>query len=415
MPLGIIFRIIFIVIFLILSFIFSGYETAFFTLRPADIERLRAKKRDWVKGLKKSETELLGTILIANLLANILASSLISSLSLNFFSLFPHREFSLFLLSLLTAIFIFLFCEATPKIYSFANRDWFLRLSPLLIFLKRIFSPIFFLFSQKIDDLVKRKRRGDFPTTQELADLIQVAEKEGILDSEEKDILLALKDMEKMTLKSFLTPKRKIFALDCQTKIGEAIKIAKTIPYSRIPLYQEKIENIVGILYVKDLVVEHLSPERREDLPVKEIMRPVSFLPEGQNALEGLEILRKKGTHLAVVVDEFGEISGIITLEDILEGLFGEIRDEYDLSEEETFRQIDERTYLVLGEIDMKTLNRLLADAFAEVSEERLSGFIARSLKRLPEKGDSFIYRNIQIEVLEVIDKRVEKVLLRIL
>lgn len=404
-----------IVFSLFFSFFFSGYETAFFTLRPLDIERLRGRKKKWVKGLRNIETKVLGTILMANLLVNILASSLLSTFFFKIFHLSPIRNLYLFLASVLTAVFIFLFCEAIPKIYSFSNRDWFLRLSPVIIFLQKVFSPFLFFLVNKFDDLFRRGKRTEFPTDSEIKDLIQLAEKEGILDKEEKDILLSLEDMAKMTLKSFLTPKRKIFALDCQTKIGEAIEMAKSIPYSRIPVYKDKMEDIVGILYVKDLVIEHLSPEERKNLPIEKIMRPASFLPEGQNALEALETLRKKGSHLAVVVDEFGEISGLITLEDILEAIFGEISDEYDLSEEESFQQVDEKTYIVSGEIDMRTLNRLLANAFANVSEERLSGFIARQLKRLPENKDTFRYENIWIEVLEVVNKRVEKVLLRIL
>ncbi|MEO0102611.1 MAG: hemolysin family protein [candidate division WOR-3 bacterium] len=407
---------IFLIIFsLFFSFFFSGYETAFFTLRPSDMERLRGRKKEWVKGLRSIETKILGTILIANLLVNILASSLLSTFFFKFFPLSPMRNLYLFLVSLLTALFIFLFCEATPKIYSFSNRDWFLRLSPVIIFLQKVFSPFLSFLVNKFDDLFRKKKKIEFPTEREIKDLIQLAGEEGILDKEEKDILLSLEDMAKMTLKSFLTPKRKIFTLNCQTKIGEAIEIAKTIPYSRIPLYKDKMEDIVGILYVKDLVIEHLSPEKRKDLPIERIMRPVSFLPEGQNALEALETLRKKGSHLAIVVDEFGEISGLITLEDILEAIFGEISDEYDISEEEPFQQIDEKTYIVSGEIDMGTLNRLLANAFANASEERLSGFIARYLKRLPENKDTFRYENIQIEVLEVVNKKVEKVLIRIL
>jgi|UniRef100_A0A7C3Z2R7 CBS domain containing-hemolysin-like protein len=415
MPLEIVLLIILVIIFLSFSFLFSGYETAFFTLRPKELERRHDKKGEWVRVLSRSETGVLGTILISNLLVNVSASSLISALAIRVYRFSPARDFYLFLTSILTAIFIFLFCEATPKIYSFSNREWFLSFSPLIIFLRKIFSPILSLLTNRIDDLIRRRRRGEFPTESEIKDLIRLAGKEGVLEREERDILLALADMERTTLKSFLTPKRKIFALNCETKIGEAIERAKKVPYSRIPLYQDRPENIVGVLYVKDLVREHLAPKRREDLPVKEIMRPVLFLPEVQNALEGLEILRKKGSHLAIVVDEFGEISGLVTLEDILEALFGEIRDEYDLGEEEVFKPIGEKSYLVSGEIDIGTLNRLLDNAFAEVSEERLAGFIVRYLGRLPEANDSFLYRNIQIEVLEVVDKRVEKVILRVL
>ncbi len=406
--------ILLIFIFLILSFIFSGYETAFFTLRPSDIERLRdEKKKGWLKGLQKNETALLGTILISNLLVNIAASSLISVTLLNIFGSLPWRELYLFLTSLLTAIFIFIFCEATPKIYAFNNRESFFGLSPLLSLLKKVFSPLLSLLVNRIDKWVSPRRVKEFPTNAEMKELIQLAEREGVLNKEERNILLALTEIGQITISSLLTPRRKIFALDKKTTIEEAIEIAKTIPYSRIPVFTGSINNIIGILYVKDLVIEKLAKEKKDRLTVADVMREAVFFPKVQNAAEALEILRKKGSHLAIVVDEFGEVAGLITLEDILESIFGEIRDEYDISEEELYSLVAEKTYIVSGEIDMRTLNRLFNNAFSDVEEERISAFIARHLKRIPKKGDHFVYKNIHIEVLVVVDKRVERVMLR--
>ncbi len=405
---------ILVIFFLVLSFIFSGYETSFFNLRIGESELGRGKKGDWLRFFQSRETELLGTILISNLLVNVSASSLLSALSLNLFKFSPAKEFYLLLTSLLTALFIFIFCEATPKVYALTHPGFFFNLSPILIFLRRLFSPLVFNLAKNLDRLIKRKEKEEFPTEKELKGLLQLAEREGVLDREERDILLSLEDMTKVTLKSFLTPKRKIFALPEETTIGEAVAAAQRMPYSRIPVFRERVENITGLLYVKDLVKEKFSPQKREEKPVAKIMREVFFLPEGQSALDALDILRKKGSHLAIVVDEFGEVSGLVTLEDILEAIFGEIRDEYDISEEEAWQKIDEKTYIVSGDIDKNALSRLWPDVFSDLPEERLSGFIARHLGRLPEIKDRFVYRDIEIEVLEVVEKRVEKVILRL-
>ncbi len=371
--------------------------------------------------MAQSETEVLGTILVSNLLMNVSAASLLSLLFMNIFRLSPAKEFYLFLTSLLTAIFIFIFCEAIPKIYAFNNQERFLALSFIILFLRKVFSPVIFPVAKRIDRLFTQRKVKTFPTESEMKNLIQLAEKEGILDLEEKNILLALEDMDKMSLSSIMTPRRKIVALESKMTIELAIEKVKTIPYSRIPVYKDNINNIVGILYVKDLVIEKLAPkspaigEGEEKKTIEKIVKKPIFLPAVQSLSLALDFLRKKESHLAIVVDEFGECCGLVTLEDILEALFGEIRDEYDLLEEEPWTIVDEKTYLVSGEIDLNTLNRLTNDAFFDVKEERLSGFIAHHLRRLPQDDDEFHYRNIYIKVLKVVERRVERVLLRIL
>jgi putative hemolysin len=205
-----------------------------------------------------------------------------------------------------------------------------------------------------------------------------------------------------------MTPRIDIAALEKNTAVHAAMDYARQTHRSRFPVYDRSIDHITGIFYVKDYF--RLSDDTA---PVGTVSREPYFIPEVKRVPALLDEFRRIGVHVAVVVDEFGQTAGMVTLEDVLEVIFGEIRDEYDTTEQLPYTRLDEHTYSVDGDIDLRTLNRLFRHAFRGQDFERLAGFIHHMLGRLPVTGDNFQFRNLQFEVQQVSGNQIERVLIR--
>jgi CBS domain containing-hemolysin-like protein len=205
-----------------------------------------------------------------------------------------------------------------------------------------------------------------------------------------------------------MTPRIDIIALSDKTPVRAALDAFREAGLSRLPVYGESIDDVVGTAYAKEVLV---APD--PDAPVCGLCRPAFFVPEVKRLLDLLDELRRKGSHIAIVVDEFGQTAGLVTLEDLLEAVFGEITDEYDVADELPYTRLDEASFLVDGEIDLATLNRLFRNAFRGTGHERLAAFIHDRLGRLPEVDDRLTYRNIELVVRETDGNKLEKVLVR--
>jgi CBS domain containing-hemolysin-like protein len=403
--------IVVLLILLLFSAIFSASETAYFSLTQEDFKKLK------IEEIAKNEYSFLLIILLANLLVNTSFASLATLLSINLFSQKIPHSFLLTLTSLLITLTVLLFGEIFPKIY--ANRSpvkisnlilpHFKKVATFLNPLSQYFNKIFiFRFLPKTEP---------FPTKEELKALIDFGIENKELTKEEGEIFYNLIELEERRVNEIMTPRNKIFALNKDLPLKLVFEKLKENPKSRIPIYEESIDNIVGVIYLKDILETMLSYNFNPpaDLKLENLKKPINFVSEIQKLSTVFEELRKKGVHLALVVDEFGQISGLVTLEDILEAIFGEIKDEYDFAEELPYIKVAENTYLLAGDIDLVTINRLTADSLKEVEFPRLSLFLFEKLGRLPQVGDVVKEKNLIFEIKEVKDRQVKKVLLKIL
>jgi CBS domain containing-hemolysin-like protein len=402
-----------VVVCLFFSGLFSGSETALFSMSKTllvQLKETKPKSGARVSRLLANPPRLLGTILLSNLFVNVIASSVWTLFILALVRYYRlSQPLYLAIGSIVMTALLLVFGEVLPKLWALRNPLAGANfLSPLITFFTKVFSPMVGILSLLGFKILRRTKSPDFPTDEELLTMIEIGREQGTITATEEEILHNLIELEKRTASEVMTPRIKICGLERNSSCDEALQFAKETGFSRFPVFDQTIDTIIGILYVKDLLIHSNAVSR-----IDAIMRQPYFIPEVKKLSSLLEELRKKGSHIAIVVDEFGQTAGLITLEDVLEAIFGEISDEYDLSSDLPYFQVDEKTYLVDGEIDLRTLNRIFKRAFKGLDYERLSGFICAQLNRLPTVGDSFTFRKLRFEVKAVNNNRIEKVLIQ--
>ena len=257
----------------------------------------------------------------------------------------------------------------------------------------------------------KESERSIFISEDGLRLLLNLGDEEHFLEEDERELIDSIFRFSETTVAEVMVPRVDVVALPKETPLMKALDVIVEAGHSRIPAYEETIDKIVGVLYAKDLLI--CFRDGHTDITVESIMRPPFFVPETMMVDELLPILRQKRTHLAVVVDEYGGTAGIVTIEDLLEEIVGEIQDEYD-SEPPMIQPQEDGSYIVNGRMDVDDLNRELNVHLPtdDESYSTLAGVIYAQLQRVPHPGDSFDLDGVHIEVLKVNDNRIEEVLL---
>ena len=257
----------------------------------------------------------------------------------------------------------------------------------------------------------KESERSIFISEDGLRLLLNLGDEEHFLEEDERELIDSIFRFSETTVAEVMVPRVDVVALPKETPLMKALDVIVEAGHSRIPVYEETIDKIVGVLYAKDLLT--CFRDGNTDITVESIMRPPFFVPETMMVDELLPILRQKRTHLAVVVDEYGGTAGIVTIEDLLEEIVGEIQDEYD-SEPPMIQPQEDGSYIVNGRMDVDDLNRELNVHLPtdDESYSTLAGVIYAQLQRVPDPGDSFDLDGVHIEVLKVNDNRIEEVLL---
>lgn len=392
------------VVLLIFSAFFSGTEAAFFSLpswqkiEPASVKKLISRPR-----------RLLGTLLLGNLIVNTSATALFTLFLINL-----ARNVNLSLARLLPAgglimtVLLLLGGEVSPKVFARRQPAILARLAaPLVSFFQTLFLPGTVMLDKLSQLFAFLPKEPQQLTNDELHTMIEVGKSQRVFLDGEEEILRNLIDLDRRTVSEVMTPRGDIVALPNSATIAQALSLCREAGFSRLPLYEGIIDNITGIIYTKELLTSP-NPEAKAIT----LARPPYFVPEVKRLLPLLDELRRKNSHIAIVVDEFGQTAGLVTLEDLLEAIFGEIADEFDLAEELPYEKLAEGKFLVDGEIDLATLNRLLGNAFAGVQFERLSAFIHDRLGRLPAVGDHLDFRGLEISIQEVSGRKLRKVLI---
>jgi CBS domain containing-hemolysin-like protein len=393
---------ILLIILILFSAFFSGTETAFFSLSNIKLKKMISRKEKNAKlvaKLKSNPQRLLITILIGNNLANVAAASLATVIVADIF----HSQVVGITTGIMTLV-ILIFGEITPKSISIKYNEKISRLTakPLLL-IERILLPIIWLFEKVYP---RRGLRVPAITEEELRIMTSVGVEEGTVQKREAEIIKKVFQLNDITVEDVMTPRSEVYALEENRKLKSVKNKIINSPFSRMPIYGKSIDQITGILYKDDALI-HLA-KKGTDVILKRIAREAIFIPESKFIDELMREFQSRHIHMAVVVNEYGEVVGIVTLEDVIEELVGEIVDETDISEE-LIKRVDKKTILVHGTTEVKHINK-----FFNISlEERyitISGLLEDKLNRIPEIGQKLKLGNIVLEITDADKKTVKKV-----
>ncbi|MBO8160297.1 MAG: HlyC/CorC family transporter [Thermosipho sp. (in: Bacteria)] len=422
-PLSYMWKFLLLVILLYLSAVFSASETALTSVSKVKLrESLRKGNIEEEENELHLFNKLLTVILIMNNLVNILASSIATLLVVEFFKDLIPESISALITTLILTFFILIFGEITPKIYARQNNERiFYRMIKVLIFLSKILSPIIkalVSISNFIIKIMGGKLVNETPfiTTEDLLMYVEAGREEGVIKHEESFMLKRTLEMEVSLVKEIMIPRVDIVAIDESATLEEVMEIIKEEEYSRIPVYKDTIDNIVGVCYAKDVLVfiSERGTEIKSKVKVKELMREPLFVPETMKISELLKIFKEQKIHIAIVVDEYGGTAGLVTMEDILEEVFGEIMDEYDQNENVGIKRLEDGAYIVDATIPINDLERELNIVFPESDYETLAGYILENLQRIPKVGEKIRIDGFLFKIVAASKNRIEKVLIKV-
>tara|TARA_B100001029_G_C15054037_1_gene452968 strand:- start:793 stop:2046 length:1254 start_codon:yes stop_codon:yes gene_type:complete len=402
--------IFFFIILLIISGIFSGSETALFQIKIH-----RKDIPEDIRYILKNPQKLLVAILTGNTIINVIIASIAAIIMHDFAQ---DKGYSplliLFLDIFVVTVVVLLFGEILPKL--FANKNglkfatFFYLPLKLMFFLLTPLVMIIYTITNIIVHLLPIKKEKEFDTEEELKLLTEVGEEEGTLQAEESEMIQLIFDFNEKIVHEIMTPRVDMVALPSTASIDEVMDVIKDKQFSKIPIYKKNIDNIKGVLYAKD-ILPYLTGSRPQ-INLNLISRTPYFVPENKNIDDLLKDFKTKKTNIAVVVDEWGGTEGIITLEDIVEEVLGEIRDPYD-KEESQILKIENGSYIVEGKISIYDLEEESEIKFPEDREyDTLGGFIFTKFGNIPKIGQQIEYNN-HFFIVEVMDgHRIEKVLI---
>jgi len=411
-----------LIVLLICSALISGTEVAFFSLSQSDLNELsnEGKEDNIIVTLLERPRKLLATILITNNFINILIVLLFASLAETLFGDFDYEMnlyfFSLpirFLLEVILVTFlILLFGEVLPKVYASRNALSFSKLMAKFInFVNLILTP----FSLPLITLTKfiEKKLGNKNSNFSVETLSQALEltSEGATTKDEQKILEGIVNFGNTETVQIMKPRIDIFALSDDEEYEVVLdKILKN-GYSRNPVYNDSIDNIVGVLYAKDLLA-HLN---KKNFKWQNLLREAYFVPENKKLDDLLDDFRSRKNHLAIVVDEYGGTSGLVTLEDVIEEIVGDINDEFD-DDDLQYSKIDENNYIFEGKTTIKDFCKVLDDEDEAIFEEEkgesetLAGFLLEISGRFPKKGEKIIFKNYTFTIEALDKKRIKQI-----
>ncbi len=249
-------------------------------------------------------------------------------------------------------------------------------------------------------------------TEEEIKMLVDAGSEGGAIEDEEKEMIFSIFQFGDTTVREVMVPRIDVVALDINAPLPEALNTIVDAGHSRIPVYDESIDHIRGLLYAKDLLA--MWRDGDTERLIKDVLRPAYFVPESKKADDLMADMQQKKVHLAIVVDEYGGTAGLVTLEDLIEEIVGEIRDEYDFNEEEAYQQISDTEYIFDAGIDLDDLNRLLATHLPTDDSDTLGGYIYSKLGKVPSVGETITDEGYVFEVLEVEDRRLRKIRLTV-
>ena len=351
----------------------------------------------------------LSTILVVSNISVITASTLATIIALD-----TNFSFAEVASTVLLSIIVLIFCEITPKTAAVQNPERVARflLRPVELFsalLKYVVLALTAITSGMLRAFgVDSRRRGPFLTEDELRLMVEVGEEEGVLEEEEREMIHNVFDLADTAAREVMVPRIDMVTVEADGAVDEATQIIMQGGFSRIPVYDDTINDIIGVLYAKDLLrvlATGQLPEKVRQLP----LRSAYFVPESKRLDDLLHEMQRQRVHMAIVVDEYGAVVGLVTIEDLVEEIIGDIQDEYD-KEEQLFERVSETEFLVDAKISVDELNELIEADLPSDDYDTLGGFVYTQLDKIPAVGDIVTFEDLTITVLGTKGRRVTKV-----
>ena len=404
-------QIVIIVILIVLSALFSSSETALTTITPHRLKTLVDEEIPHAIVLEKvldQKPKMLSVILICNNIVNLTASAMATVVVQQ---LFGSKAISIGT-GILTLL-VLIFGEIVPKTMATVRAERMgLRIAPVIHALMIVFIPITAALNFVAKGVlrlfgVRPDERAQSYTENEIRSIVEVSHEEGITTSEEKKIINNVFDFTDTTVKEIMVPRINVTAISINSSFEDLMALFREELFTRYPVYDEEGIHFIGLINVKDLMV--LEKEQIEHFSVKEILREIDYTYEGKHLSELFLEMKRKRESLMAVLDEYGDLAGIVTMEDILEEIVGDIRDEYDEDEELEIVKISDQRYEVQGHVSLDDVNEKIGTSFESEDYDSIGGLLIEHLERLPESGDSVEVGNCTLTAKEV-DKNVIKV-----
>ncbi len=390
---------------LALSAFFSGSETALTAASRAKIFQMAnngSRRALLVKTLISSRERLIGALLLGNNLVNILASSLATSVLITFFG-----DNGILFATVVMTLSVVIFSEVLPKTWAI-NRpeDFSLSVAPLIRPFVIILAPLTAIIQKLVHVLLRLigvrsdTSRSGLTGAEEVRGTVELLHEEGEMIKRDRDMLGGLLDLSELEVSEIMVHRTAMLTLDCSAPTQQAINAVLESPYTRIPLYNDNPDEIIGVLHARDLLRALIKVNGDiSKIDLASIAREPWFVPETTSAQSQLNAFLRRKSHFALVVDEYGEVQGIVTLEDILEEIVGEISDEHDTDLEGITRQSD-GSWIVEGSLSIRDLNRALNLNLPDDEATTIAGLVIHEAKTIPEQGRQFTFHGLRIKIL---------------
>ena len=406
-------QLVILVLLLSASAFFSSAETALMTSNKLRIRNLAEngdKRAEKVLEITANTDKMLSAILIGNNIVNLSASALSTTLTL--------KMFGSSLVGVATGVLTFLilvFGEITPKNVASKNaEDMALKYIGIISLLVIVLTPAIYIVNKVagivISLFIKNNDDNSMVTEDELRAMVEVSHEDGVIEKEEKKMIVNVVDFGDTVAGDIMLPRVDMVMVSVESSYEEILKIFREERYTRIPVYEESPDNVIGILNVKDF----LLIEDKENFSVKEHLREPLYTYEYKKTSSLMVDMRKTGANIVIVLDEYGTTVGLITLEDMLEEIVGEIRDEFDADEDEGITKISETEYLIDGSTNLDDVNDRIGLELSSEEYESIGGIIMEKLGRLPVEGEVITFDNIILTVKKMDHARIEKVGLKL-
>lgn len=382
-------------------------------LRILFLIRRKHPKAQLIDHLLQEKKKMIGTILVGNNFVNVAASSIATALAMAIWG-----KNGILYATISLTLLLLIFCEIAPKIYAskFPERISFLVARPV-IWCMIIFQPVVSAMNYLADILLKlfssqEGRKAPLISEEEIQAIISIGEEEGVVEKEERQMLISIFELADTTVTEIMIPRTEMVCIEENTPYNEVVSTISHSGRSRLPVYRESIDNIIGAIHSRDLLDFQGSPK---DFTLNKIMHPPFFIPESKKVLSLLADFKKgKKMHLALIIDEYGGIEGLVTLEDILEEIVGDILDEYD-RERAQIEYLPDGRILIDGHTSIREINKALNTYIPHEEFQTLSGLIMDQLGHIPIRGESISFEGYLLTVHSMRRQRISKVEIKLL
>jgi putative hemolysin len=422
-------QLLLIVVLILINSFFAASEISIISLNHNKLKKLTEegnKKAEVLAQLVSQPSKFLASIQVGVTLSGLLASAVASeSFADPIAGLFAHtavspalvKVFAVAIITIILSYFTLVFGELVPKRIAMQHSEKVaLSVAGILTFLSQVFRPFVWFLASSTNVFVRLLGVDPYGvrknvTEEEIRMMVDVGEESGVIEESEKDMINNVFDFNDRTAGEIMTHRTDIFAVETTATLDEVVQLGINEGYSRIPVFEDDLDNIVGVIYIKDLL-KFINMKSKIEFDIKKVMRQPLFIPKTKHCRELFSLLTGKKLHMAVVVDEYGGTAGIVTLEDLIESILGNIQDEYD-NEEEDFSIINDNTYNIDGSTSLDEVSRLLDVDLPEGDYDTIAGLVIDILGTIPNEGEhqSVTVSGITFTVDEVEDRRIERII----